>query len=295
MPQPQDNFDVSIVIPTYNAANSIGMQLAALAKQDTNLRYEVIVVNNCSTDNLDETIQNYQHLFDYDGRDLRLVNASEKAGVNYARNVGIKNSRSEQILICDADDIVATNFVAELHNCLNTNDLVGGGLVPWTGELPLPPHENILIFNQPKLNYLPVIPGCCFGLHKRAAEAIGYFDESFMGGCDEAELSWRIQQKGFTIGFTSKTFIYYRLRHGSSQIIKQHYRYGLMESHLSKVFGIENLTGRDWLLKEYRRVRHLLGQAIHNPKLIHDRNWCEKVGLTIGRWRGSIRERTWTP
>lgn len=89
---------LSIVIPVYNGEQSIGYLLEDVLKLGIS-NYEVIVVNDGSTDNTKSIIEKYS--LEY--RLIKLVN-QKNLGVSSARNQGIKASNGEYIVFLDADD-----------------------------------------------------------------------------------------------------------------------------------------------------------------------------------------------
>src|SRR5213592_3954280 len=96
-----DGPDVSVVIPAHNAEAFLGAELAALAAQEYPGRWEDVVVDNESTDGTVRVAEHWSTAFS----DLRVV-ACGGAGVNRARNAGLRAARAPKILICDADDVV---------------------------------------------------------------------------------------------------------------------------------------------------------------------------------------------
>jgi len=87
---------VSVIIPAYNAAGSIGEALASVLAQ-TFTDYEVIVVDDGSTDDTAEVVGNI-------GRDEISLIRQENGGPGSARNTGIRASRGRLIAFLDADD-----------------------------------------------------------------------------------------------------------------------------------------------------------------------------------------------
>ncbi|MEB3178485.1 MAG: glycosyltransferase, partial [Nostocaceae cyanobacterium] len=75
---------LSVILPCLNAANSIGAQIEALATQEYTDLWEIIVADNGSTDDTVAIVQEYQKRLD----NLRIIDASARPGVAYARNVG---------------------------------------------------------------------------------------------------------------------------------------------------------------------------------------------------------------
>ena len=105
---PLRTLDLSVVIPARNEAATIVEQLDALAAQEWSGSWEVVVVDNGSTDATPDVVTAYG------AREprVRLVQALERAGLNYARNVGIEATHGRAFALCDADDLVAPGWVA---------------------------------------------------------------------------------------------------------------------------------------------------------------------------------------
>ncbi|WP_100259178.1 glycosyltransferase family 2 protein [Qipengyuania seohaensis] len=88
---------VSVVVPTFNRAKSIKRTILSILAQDyTN--FELIVVDDCSTDDTDAQIRAIA-----DPR-LRVIRLEANAGVGAARNRGIAEAQGELIAFCDSDD-----------------------------------------------------------------------------------------------------------------------------------------------------------------------------------------------
>ncbi len=83
----------SIVIPVYNVEKYIGKCLDSVFKQDYK-NYEVIVVNDGSTDKSMDIVKKY---------DVKIVNSKHK-GVSSSRNLGVKEATGEYLLFLDSDD-----------------------------------------------------------------------------------------------------------------------------------------------------------------------------------------------
>ena len=102
---------VSIIIPMYNAEKYIGECLDSILAQ-TFKEYEVIVVDDCSTDNSRAVVESYKPKF---GDKLQLINRQFNSGnPGPPSNDGIILSRGEYLLLLDNDDAIVKNALEEL-------------------------------------------------------------------------------------------------------------------------------------------------------------------------------------
>jgi glycosyltransferase involved in cell wall biosynthesis len=108
---------ISIVIPVYNHAKQLKKCLHAVLAQTYN-DFEIIVVNDGSTDNISEAIALYKNKF-LDGK-FEFI-SQENRGANAARNAGAKKARGEYIIFLDADIIMTPDMLAKMVNTLESN------------------------------------------------------------------------------------------------------------------------------------------------------------------------------
>lgn len=89
---------VSVIIPAYNCAHFIEKAIDSALCQDVEL--EVIVVNDCSTDNLDSVMEKYSQL-----ENVVYITNENSLGAAKSRNKGVAFARGEYIAFLDGDDI----------------------------------------------------------------------------------------------------------------------------------------------------------------------------------------------
>jgi len=106
--------------PCFNAANTIAVQLEALAHQHWCEPWEVIVSNNGSTDETVAIVEQYQEKLS----NLRIVDSSDQRGAAHARNVGILAAAGDALAFCDADDEVGLGWVMAIGEALSKYDFV---------------------------------------------------------------------------------------------------------------------------------------------------------------------------
>ena len=108
---PEKNPAVSVIIPVYNAEKYIGDCLTSLANQ-TFADFEVIVVDDCSSDNSRAVVENFFATF---GDRLKFAKLSANSGFpGIPRNVALEAARGDYVYFLDADDLLTANALEEL-------------------------------------------------------------------------------------------------------------------------------------------------------------------------------------
>ena len=98
---------VSVIIPMYNAKEHIRETLNSLVLQTYNL-FEVIVINDGSTDNSVEIVNTFKRKLN-----INLISIPNKGAAN-ARRTGIQIAKSDYIFFLDSDDLVPENAIKAL-------------------------------------------------------------------------------------------------------------------------------------------------------------------------------------
>lgn len=131
---------VSVVVCCYNSEKRLPDTLRHLARQKVNdsLQWEVIVVDNASTDN---TAMVAAKLWkEYRGQDVLSIVHQSQPGLNHAREKGIEVARYEYIIFCDDDNWLEENYVSRAFYLMEKNKKIGvaGGLGTAYFETPAP-------------------------------------------------------------------------------------------------------------------------------------------------------------
>lgn len=123
---------ISVVICCYNSACRIQLALEYLSRQktDNNLAWEIILVNNNSTDNTVEIAnQTWQS---FKNKIALHVIAEPRAGLSNAREAGIKAANHDVIIFCDDDNLLEENYVQHAFDLVETTGKLGYGI--WGGK-----------------------------------------------------------------------------------------------------------------------------------------------------------------
>jgi glycosyltransferase involved in cell wall biosynthesis len=283
---------LSVVIPCFNAANTIASQLEALASQQWSEPWEVIISDNGSTDNSVAIAQQYRERLPH----LRIVDASKQRGAAHAKNVGAIAATGEALAFCDADDEVAPGWVAAMGEALAQYDLVACCREyqklnePWALQYrALTQQEQVQDYQYPP--YLPHASGSTLGVKRSLYLAVGGFDES-IPILDDTDFCWKLQLQGTQLQFVPEAVIHYRFRHTLNGIYQQAKGYGTSNILLYKKYRPLGMPPLSWhssfkpwlrLLKSFPQISSLEGRA----------KWVWALGWRMGRLQGSIKHQVW--
>lgn len=108
---------ISVIVPVYNVEKYIVKCLESIVNQSYK-DFELLLVNDGSTDNSIELINDY--LKDYN-INWKLIN-KDNGGQSSARNLGLKESKGDYVLFMDSDDVVSTDFLDILYSLIIDNN-----------------------------------------------------------------------------------------------------------------------------------------------------------------------------
>lgn len=113
---------LSFVIPAYNAETTIQQCLDSILQQDhANIPFEVIIINDGSTDQTESILQEYA-----DNKEVQVISTSNH-GVSHARNLGIEKATGDYFAFIDGDDWIADDYFKQLAPILGKKpDMICG-------------------------------------------------------------------------------------------------------------------------------------------------------------------------
>ncbi len=197
---------ISIIIPTYNASNSLQNCLEALKKQDfSGGQYEIIVVDDGSTDSTSSIATNYCVRYHY----------QHNKGPAAARNRGVEMAEGDIILFTDTDCIPDKNWVKEMVLFFQDPEIIGVKGAYRTAQRSLWAQFAQAEFNERyklllKNKYIDMVDTYSAGYRKDAFLSIGGFDTSFPAPNNEdTDLSYRISLKGYKMIFNPNAIVWH--------------------------------------------------------------------------------------
>jgi glycosyltransferase involved in cell wall biosynthesis len=181
---------ISIIIPNYNGSATIGKCLdAAFASRYG--KFEVIVADDCSTDDSIEIIRRFP---------CKLVRIEKHSGVSTARNQGAQNSRGELLFFTDADCLIREDALSLANAAMGeyTNAVIGGTYTP----LPLDADffsvfQSLFVHYSETKNKEPdYIAGHAMVIDADVFRKSGGFDEHFLPLFEDVDFSHRLRRAG---------------------------------------------------------------------------------------------------
>ncbi|WP_066051344.1 glycosyltransferase family 2 protein [Robertmurraya korlensis] len=125
--------EASVIIPAFNRVHQVKLTLASLENQTYPLdRFEVVIVNDGSSDELEQFIQDYQSHCPFP---LIYTSTNKQKGRGSARNQGVKHSSGEILIFCDSDFIVLPTFIETFIYGHESKENISLSVVPqsWIG------------------------------------------------------------------------------------------------------------------------------------------------------------------
>lgn len=118
---------ISIIMSCYNSEKTVARAIQSVLNQ-TYQDFELVIVNDCSTDNSEQIIKQFN-----DPR-IKLINHSENKGAGLARRTAISNMSGEYMTFLDSDDYLKEDCLETLINNMGDCDIVSPGYVCVDGD-----------------------------------------------------------------------------------------------------------------------------------------------------------------
>src|SRR3712207_617882 len=192
---------LSVVIACKNVAQTLGVQLEALANQRIDLDWEVLLCDNGSVDGTLAVAERYRDRVP----GLRIVPAAESRGPAFARNVGAAHSTARWLAFVDGDDEVAADWLPAMVAGLRRHDLVAGRFEARRLNSPSALRSRQLdqdteLQHSPFGLPLPHAGGGNLGVSRAVFDKVGGFDDQ-LRCLEDTDFCWRVQLAGHPLVF----------------------------------------------------------------------------------------------
>ncbi|MEO6801809.1 MAG: glycosyltransferase [Granulicella sp.] len=247
-----EDVSISIIIPTFNGAARIGKCLDALLQQAAGRNSEILVVNDGSTDNTVEVLQQYPSV-----RFITQLNA----GPATARNRGAQEATGKILLFTDDDCVPMPDWIGAMLEPFRNPEVVGAKGVYRTLQKNLAA-RFVQIEYEDKYHMMAGLTSIDFidtysaaFLRDRFLEMGGY-DSSFPVACaEDIELSYRMSARGWLMKFVPAAIVYHTHPDSFWRYLKKKYKFafwrvlavrknpakGVKDSHTPQIMKLQLL------------------------------------------------------
>jgi len=278
--------DVSVIVPFKNAEPYVGELLLALSQQQNAPSFEVIAVDNGSSDGSSHVVEDFGTRLS-----LRLIRATERFSCAYARNVGVRQARAGKFLFIDADDVVDLTYVGVMaraldhfpfvtsrvdSEALNASSVVEAHGGFWQAEA-------IGVF----FDFLPAA-GSNVGVDSALFRKLGGFCEA-LTATEDIAFSWEAQlTAGIQIHLVPDAVYLYRYRENTRRLFQQTRHWGSNQVKLYSLFRSRGMPPRSWATaaKDWRAA---LRAACRPGSRASRAKAAVLLGYCVGRLYGSVQ------
>lgn len=285
---------VSVVVASYNGGKTLPACLTSLERLNYP-NYEVILVDDGSKDDTQQIVARY--LMELEDRTQLNVTSPAltskpptlavssrprfrcirqiNLGLSVARNTGINASEGEIIAFTDSDCRADEDWLHYLVGDLIRGDFTGIGghnfLPPEDGWIPAAvmasPGGPAHVMLTDRL--AEHIPGCNMAFYKWALDEISGFDPIYRKAGDDVDVCWRLQQRGYEIGFSPTGFVWHYRRATVNAYLKQQRGYGEAEALLVRKHPeyFNDIGSSIWRGRIYTSAK--IGVVTRSPIIYH--------------------------
>ena len=282
--------ELSVIVCTRNGAARITGALDSLLRQQTDVEWELIVVDNGSTDDTLAVVQLHPGFPER----IRIVDASVKRGLGHARNMGVGAALGEFVAFCDDDDEVDPRWVEELTRSLREHSFVGSCME----YRRLNDHRALI--GRPLIQSTVLdegfgyrlVNGAC-GVRREVWRAAGGNDETLTISSEDHDFAIRVQRDlGVMPVLAERAIYHYRLRTGLVASFQQARKYGYGYVQLAMRYGGPKMSADDWV-RARRAWWWIASRAPFHLVTPRRSVWARQLGMRVGRIEASIAHRRW--
>ncbi|WP_299837554.1 glycosyltransferase [uncultured Tenacibaculum sp.] len=228
---------LSLIVPVYNRPDEIDELLESLTKQDFTKRYEIVIVEDGSSESSETIVEKYNEQLNIS------YFYKENSGPGDSRNYGMKRATGNYFIILDSDVILPEHYLSTIDKFLADNylDCFGGADAAHESFTDLQKAINYVMtsffttggIRGGKVKVQKFEPRSFnMGISKEAFEITEGFSKIHPG--EDPDLSQRIVNKGFTTGFLPNAYVYHKRRISWEKFHTQVKKFGMVRPILTK-------------------------------------------------------------
>ena len=229
----------SLIIPVYNRPNEIDELLESLTKQDFSDDFEVLIIEDGSTEKSDAIVEKYKSQLP-----LKYF-FQENSGAGASRNFGMQNASGTYFIILDSDVVLPNQYLSEVKKSLVTHftDAFGG---PDAAHKSFTSLQKAINYSMTSMLTTGGIRGIKqaigkfqprsfnFGMSQKAFNKTKGFSKMKNG--EDIDLTFRLWENDFETQLIEKAFVYHKRRSSVQQFFKQTFGFGTARPILNKKY-----------------------------------------------------------
>jgi glycosyltransferase involved in cell wall biosynthesis len=258
----------SVIIPVYNAEETLPDLLNSLKSQEYSSHFEIIIIDDCSTDNSIKITQNF---------DVLLIALENNSGPAVCRNIGAQKAQGDILVFTDSDCQVAetwlSNIEREFHD-KETEAIMGRLIIPtsnYLGDsisaLGFPAGGSIgfdKIWRVDINGFTDSLSTCNCAIKKDIFEQIEGFDETFpYPGGEDTLLAYAIRQNGYHIKYCPDIIVNHAPRTKFKDFLRWQFRRGIS----SYLFAQKIMIKSDFIKLRLWSIRNIISTYKFDKKI----------------------------
>jgi len=206
----------SIIIPSFNNKDLTLKCIESIRKNTQGITYEIIVVDDCSTDGAREMLEKQ--------KDIHLVLNKNNQGFAKNNNQAAKIAKGEYLIFLNNDTEVQKCWLEAIEDVFKSEKNVGAVGVKLTYPNNKVQHAGVMIqvdhtpkhiYQHKPSDYRPanhqrdfkILTAACLVIPKKIFEKFGGFDEEFRNGFEDVDLCLKIFHGGYRLIYTPKAVV----------------------------------------------------------------------------------------
>jgi glycosyltransferase involved in cell wall biosynthesis len=258
---------ISVIVPTYNSIKSLIILLNSLLNQDYD-HYEIIIVDDCSTDNTSSIIQNYN---------IKYYKLEKNSGPAVCRNIGAQISKGDVLAFTDSDCRVSNDWLKKIDCYLcddNVHAIMGKLIInqsTYLGDsisaLGFPAGGSMgfeKVWKVDSNSYTSSLSSCNCAIKKRVFNQIGGFDESFpYAGGEDSFFAYSLIQSGFKIKYCPDVIVRHNARDSMKDFLTWQFKRGIS----SYIFSTKVKNRSNFLSMRLKAILNVIRENVVDNKL----------------------------
>lgn len=306
--------DLSIIVVNWNTRDLLSKCLSSVYRTVTDLRFEILIVDNASTDGSCEMVRRRFPA-------VRLIENNKNVGFARANNQALEISRGRHILLLNSDTVVHSGALQAMCEFLDQNPqsgVVGAKLLNPDGsfqasyaDFPTILSELLLLTKLYRLFHPSCfpshslaesqqvteadwVPGACLMIRRETLKQVGGLDEDYFMYSEEVDWCWRVKENGWKVIYLPDA----EISHWGGQSINQIPLHKRARVYGGKLLFFRKHQGHAALFLAVLLISSVLKIAVWGPGLlVPSQQVRSRASQSIRSYRmmiRKVRQLTWT-